>query len=60
MLANFTIGMIRKEAGHVLKRVVSAENQSAEIYPQAYKEEVFFIVSLKTLFENLNVVKKLS
>ena len=36
---------------------LSAENQSAEIYPQAYKEEVFLIVSLKTLFENLNVVK---
>ena len=35
---------------------ISVEIQSAEIDPKAYREEVFFIVSLKTLFENLNLV----
>ena len=35
---------------------ISVEIQSAEIYPKAYREEVFLIVSLKTLFENLNLV----
>ena len=36
---------------------ISTEIQSAEINPQAYREEVFLIVSLKTLFENLHLVK---
>ena len=36
---------------------ISAENQSTEINLKAYKEEVYLIVSLKTVFENLNVVK---
>ena len=36
---------------------ISAEIQSAEINPKAYREEVILIVSLKTLFENLNLVK---
>ena len=36
---------------------ISTEIQSAEIDPHAYREEVFFIVSLKTLFENLHLVK---
>ena len=36
---------------------ISADIQSAEINPKAYREEIFFIVSLKTLFENLNLVK---
>ena len=36
---------------------ISAKNQSPEIYPQAYREEIFFIVSLKILFKNLNLVK---
>ena len=36
---------------------ISAEIQSAEINPKTYREEIFFIVSLKTLFENLNLVK---
>ena len=38
--------------------LISAENQSAEIYPQAYREEVCLIVSLNTLFENINLVKR--
>ena len=36
---------------------ISTEILSAEINPQAYREEVFFIVSLKTLFKNLHLVK---
>ena len=36
---------------------ISAENQSTKINLQAYTEEVFLIVSPKTLFENLNLVK---
>ena len=36
---------------------ISAENQSAEINPKAYREEVFLVILLKTLFENLNLVK---
>ena len=36
---------------------ISAEIQSAEINPQAYREEVFLIVLLKPLFENLNLAK---
>ena len=35
---------------------ISTEIQSAEINPQAYREEVFLIVSLKILFENLHLV----
>ena len=35
----------------------SDENQSTEIILQAHREEVFLIVSLKTVFENLNLVK---
>ena len=34
---------------------ISAEIQSAEISPKAYREEVFLIVLLKILFENLNL-----
>ena len=36
---------------------ISAENRSTEINLQAYREEVFFIVSPKTVFENFNLVK---
>ena len=36
---------------------ISAENRSTETNLYAYREEVFIIVSLKTLFENLNLVK---
>ena len=36
---------------------ISTEIQSAEINPQAYREKVFLIVSLKTWFENLHLVK---
>ena len=36
---------------------ISAEIQSAEINPKAYREEVSLVVSLKTLFEKLNPVK---
>ena len=36
---------------------ISAEIQSAEMNPKAKREEEFFIVSLKTMFENLNLVK---
>ena len=36
---------------------ISAEIQPAETNPKAYTEEVFLIVSLKTLFEKLNLVK---
>ena len=34
-----------------------AENQSTEINLKAYREELFLIVSLKTVFEILNLVK---
>ena len=36
---------------------ISVEIQSAEMNPRANRVEEFFIVSLKTLFENLNLVK---
>ena len=36
---------------------ISAENQSTEIILQTHREEVFLIVSLKSVFENLNHVK---
>ena len=36
---------------------ISAEIQSADMNPKANREEEFFIVSLKTMFENLNLVK---
>ena len=36
---------------------ISAAIQSAEMNPKANREEEFFIVSLKTLIENLNLVK---
>ena len=36
---------------------ISAENQSTEINLKAYREEVYLSVSLKTGFENLNLVK---
>ena len=36
---------------------ISTENQSGEIYPLACRDEVFFIISLRTLFEILNLVK---
>ena len=36
---------------------ISAENWSTEIRLKAYRKEVFLIVSLKTEFENLNLVK---
>ena len=36
---------------------ISAEKQSAEFNLKSYREEVFFIISLKTVFENLNLVK---
>ena len=37
---------------------ISAEIQSAEINPKAYREKVTLIVSLKTLLENSNLVKQ--
>ena len=37
---------------------ISTEIQSAEINPQAYRGEVFLIVSLKTLFENLHLIER--
>ena len=36
---------------------ISGEIQSAEISHKAYRVEVFLIVSLKTLFENSNLIK---
>ena len=36
---------------------ISTEIQSAEINPQAYREEGLIIVSLKTFFKNLHPVK---
>ena len=36
---------------------ISAEIQSAEINPKAYREEVTLTDSLKTLLENSNLVK---
>ena len=36
---------------------MSAENQSTEIGLKTYREDVFLIISLKTVFENLNLVK---
>ena len=35
---------------------VSAENQSTKLYPTAYREEVLFFLSMKILYENLNLV----
>ena len=36
---------------------ISSENQSTKINLNADREEVFLIVSLKTVFENYNLVK---
>ena len=36
---------------------MSAENQSTEINHKAHREEVFFIILLKTVFKNLNLLK---
>ena len=36
---------------------ISAENQSAEIIPKAYREEVSLNLLPKSLFESLNLVK---
>ena len=36
---------------------ISAENQATEINLKTYREEVFLIVFLKTVLENLNLVK---
>ena len=36
---------------------ISTEIQAAEIKPKAYREQVFLIVSLKTLIKKLNQVK---
>ena len=36
---------------------ISAKTQPAEINPKTYREEVVLTVWLKTLFENLNLVK---
>ena len=36
---------------------MSAENQSTEIGLKTYREDVFLIISLKTVFENLHLVK---
>ena len=35
----------------------SAKNQSSEINHKAQKEVVFLIISLKTVFKNVNLVK---
>ena len=35
---------------------ISLENQSAQIIPKAYREEVILIFSPKTLFESVNLV----
>ena len=57
MLANCTIKMIGNEAVLVLNEWMSVENQSTEIGLKTYREEVFLIVSLKTVSENLNQQK---
>ena len=36
---------------------IAAENQPTEINIKAYREEVFLIVLLKTVLENLNQIK---
>ena len=36
---------------------MSAEKQSTEIGLKTYREDVFLIISLKTVFENLHLVK---
>ena len=36
---------------------ISAEKQSTEFNLKSYREEVILIISLKTVFENLNLVK---
>ena len=36
---------------------MSAEKQSTEIGLMTYREDVFLIISLKTVFENLRLVK---
>ena len=40
------------------KKWISTEIQSSEMNPKGYRDEVFLIVSLKPLFENLNLVKR--
>ena len=49
--------MIGNEAGPYSYEWISAENLSTEINLQAYSEEVFLIMLLKTVFENFNLVK---
>ena len=49
--------MIGNEAVLVLNEWMSVENQSTEIGLKTYREEVFLIVSLKTVSENLNQQK---
>ena len=49
--------MIGNEVAPVLIEWISAENQSTKISLKSYREEVFLIVSLKTVFETLNLVK---
>ena len=39
------------------KKWISAVNHLTEFNRKTHKEKVFFIVSLKTVFENLNLVK---
>ena len=56
-LADFTIEMIGYEAGPVFNEWISDENQLTEIILQAHRDEGFLIGSLKTVFENLNLVK---
>ena len=40
-----------------LNACISAEKQSTEFNLKSYREEVFLIILLKTVFENLNPVK---
>ena len=57
-LAIFTTEMIGNEAQTLYSNdCISAEKQSTEFNLKSYKEEVFWIISLKTVFENLNIVK---
>ena len=56
-LANFTIEMMGEGGGGVKQDLysnecISAEKQSTEINLEAYREEVFFIVMLKTVFKD--------
>ena len=49
--------MIWNEADPYLNECISVEKQSTEFNLKSYREEIFFIISKKTVLENINLVK---